>query len=153
MKKIALSLMIATGLVAGSFAAGNENSQPSSPNVWKSMQDVMKQSQGPGHFEEEMKRKLNLTDDQINQIREIKRQEIEEVRNFFAKERKNTIEEATKNGGFDEDAFVKSSVENTKKLAEIRAKYLKKILNVLNDEQKRKFLEDLRNRESQKTIR
>jgi Spy/CpxP family protein refolding chaperone len=153
MKKIALSLMLATGLVADSFAAGNENPQPPSPNVWKSMQDTMKQTQGPGHFEEELKRKFNLTDDQIDQIREIKRQEMEEVRNFFARERKNTIEEATKNGWFDEDAFVKASVENAKKLAEIRAKYLKKILNVLNDEQKRKFLEDLKNKESQKTIR
>jgi Spy/CpxP family protein refolding chaperone len=153
MKKLALSLMLTAGLVAGSFAAGNEN-PPQPSNVSESMQNAMRQPQphGIGRFEDELKRKLNLTDEQANQIREIKRQEMEEVRNFFTRERKSALEEATKNGGFDEDVFVRTSVENAKKVAEIRAKYLKKTLGVLNEEQKKKFIEDLKNRESQKLM-
>lgn len=152
MKKLALSLMFTAGLVAGGLAVENGNSQPSSPNVWQNMQSAMKQPQG-GHFDEELKRKLNLTDQQLNQIREIRRQEMEEVRNFFMRERKNALEEATKNGGFDEDAFVRVSVENAKKVAEIRAKYLKKTLAVLNEDQKKKFIEELKSREPQRVIR
>jgi Spy/CpxP family protein refolding chaperone len=155
MKKLALSLMLTAGLVAGSFAAGNEN-PPKPSNVWESMENTMRQPQtqsyGIRRFEDELKRNLNLTDEQTNQIREIKRQEMEEVRNFFTRERKSAIEESTKNGGFDEDAFVKASVENAKKIAEIRAKYLKKTLGVLNEEQKKKFIEDLKNREPQKVM-
>jgi Spy/CpxP family protein refolding chaperone len=125
-------------------------------NAWQSagaqaaQGSVVKQPQGVGNFEEELKRKLNLTDDQVNQIREIKRQEMQEVKNFFTRERKNELDEATKNGVFDEDAFVRVSTENAKKLAEIRAKYLKKGFNVLNDDQKQKFIEELKNRELQK---
>ena len=157
MKKLALSLMFAAGLATGSFAAGNESPHPPS-NVWESMENAMRQPQpqpqphGIGRYEDELKRKLNLTDEQVNQIREIKRQEMEEIRNFFTRERKNALEEATKNGGFDEDAFVRVSVENAKKVAEIRANYLKKTLGVLNEEQKKKFIEDLKNREPQKVM-
>jgi Spy/CpxP family protein refolding chaperone len=154
MKKLVLSLMFTAGLVGGSFAAGNENPPP--PNVWQNMQNAMKQPphpQGVGRFEEELKRKLNLTDEQVNQIREIKKQEMEEIRNFFTGERKNALEEATRNGGFDEDTFVRVSVENAKKIAEIRSKYLKRTLGVLSEEQKKKFLEELKNMEPQKIMR
>ena len=147
--------MLTAGLVAGSFAAENEN-PPQPSNVWESMENAMRQPQPQSYsfrrFEDELKRKLNLTDEQANQIREIKRQETEEIRNFFTRERKNALEEATKNGGFDEDPFVKASIENAKKVAEIRAKYLKKTLGVLNEEQKKKFIEDLKNREQQKVM-
>jgi Spy/CpxP family protein refolding chaperone len=160
MKKLALSLVFAIGLVASSFAAGNGNSQPAS-DVWQNMHNawqgtqsqgnIVKQPQG-GYFEEELKRKLNLTDDQINQIREIKRQEVEEIRNFLARGHKNALEEAIKNGEFDEDTFIRVSTENAKKVAEIRAKYLKKAFSILNEDQKRKFVEELKNGDLQKMM-
>jgi len=150
MKKLALSLMFTAGLVVGSFA--NENPQPSL-NAWQGAQNTVKPLPSvvdPRYFEEGLKKKLNLTDDQATQIREIRKQEMEEIKEFFTRERKSAIEEATRNGGFDEDVFVKTSVENTKKSAEIRAKYLKKILSILNEDQKKAFIEDLKNRDPQK---
>jgi Spy/CpxP family protein refolding chaperone len=152
-KKLALSLMFTAGLVAGSFAAGNDNLQQSSPNVWQNMKSAWQGVPQGGYFEEELKKKLNLTDQQVSQIREIRRQEMEEVRNFFMRERKNALEEATKNGGFDEDAFVRVSVENAKKVAEIRAKYLKKTLAILSEDQKKKFIEELKSKEPQRVVR
>lgn len=166
MKKLALSLVLAAGLASSSFAAGNESSQPSSDvweklhNAWQSagtqsqgnQGNIVRQPQGVGNFEEELKRKLNLTDEQVNQLREIKKQEMAEARNFFTRERKNELEAAIKNGEFDEDAFVKTSVENAKRLAEIRAKYLKKAFNVLNNEQKQKLAEGLKNGDLQRMM-
>ncbi|MGC9188418.1 MAG: Spy/CpxP family protein refolding chaperone [Sulfurihydrogenibium sp.] len=89
---------------------------------------------------EKLKNELNLTDQQIQQLKEIKKEESKEMRNFMMKDFKNPFVEATKNGNFDREVFKNTVVENAKKGSEIKAKYIEKILAVLNEEQKNKFI-------------
>jgi Spy/CpxP family protein refolding chaperone len=89
---------------------------------------------------EKLKNELNLTDQQIQQLKEIKKEESKEMRNFIMKDFKNPFVEATKNGNFDREVFKNTLIENAKKESEIKAKYIEKILAVLNEEQKNKFI-------------
>mgnify|MGYP001626187196 CR=1 FL=1 len=89
---------------------------------------------------EKLKNELNLTDQQIQQLKEIKKEESKEMRNFMMKDFKNPFVEATKNGNFDREVFKNTVVENAKKGSEIKAKYIEKILAILNEEQKNKFI-------------
>ncbi|MBX0310186.1 MAG: Spy/CpxP family protein refolding chaperone [Sulfurihydrogenibium sp.] len=133
LKVAMLTLTLGIGLIGNSFAMED---LPEKPH-----QQAEKM---PGNYEnhfKKLKQKLNLTDEQLNQIKEIKKQEKEEIKNFFAKEYKNPLLEATKSGKFDRKAFQETATENAKEISGIKAKYLEKMFNVLNDQQRQKFID------------
>ena len=135
LKVVMLTLALGIGLVGNSFAMGDAPEKP---------YKMEKMAERHERHLEKLKQELNLTDEQFNQIKEIKKQEKEEIKNFFAKEHKNPLLEATKSGKFDKEVFQKTMVENAKKMSEIKAKYLEKMFNVLNDEQRQKFINHMK---------
>jgi Spy/CpxP family protein refolding chaperone len=135
LKVAMLTLALGVGLVGNSFAMGDAPEKP---------YQMEKMSEKHERHLEKLKQELNLTDEQFNQIKEIKKQEKEEIKNFFAKEHKNPLLEATKSGKFDKEVFQKTMVENVKKISEIKAKYLEKMFNVLNEQQKQKFINHMK---------
>jgi Spy/CpxP family protein refolding chaperone len=135
LKVAILTLALGVGLVGNSFAMGDA---PEKPYKMEKMAEKHER-----HLEK-LKQELNLTDEQFNQIKEIKKQEKEEIKNFFVKEHKNCLLEATKSGKFDKEVFQKTMLENAKKMSEIKAKYLEKMFNVLNDEQRQKFINHMK---------
>lgn len=92
---------------------------------------------------EKLKQELNLSQEQFTKIKEIKKQEREEMKNFFVKEHKNPLIEATKSGNFDKEIFQKTMLENAKKMSEIKAKYFEQIFNLLNKDQREKFIQHM----------
>lgn len=130
-----LTLVFGIGLVGNSFAMGDVPEKP---------YETEKMSEKHEKHLEKLKQELNLTDEQFNQIKEIKKQEKEEIKNFLAKEHKNSLLEATKSGKFDKEVFQKTMLENAKKMSEIRAKYLEKMFNILNDDQRQKFINHMK---------
>jgi len=103
-----LTLVFGIGLVGNSFAMGDVPEKP---------YETEKMSEKHEKHLEKLKQELNLTDEQFNQIKEIKKQEKEEIKNFLAKEHKNPLLEATKSGKFDKEVFQKTMLENAKKMS------------------------------------
>ncbi len=101
-----LTLVFGIGLVGNSFAMGDAPEKP---------YETEKMSEKHEKHLEKLKQELNLTDEQFNQIKEIKKQEKEEIKNFLAKEHKNPLLEATKSEKFDKEVFQKTMLENAKK--------------------------------------
>lgn len=87
-----------------------------------------------------LKRKLNLSEEQVENMRQIIKEEREELEKFF-KEHKIPLKEAIKEGTFKKEVFIETAKENAEKMAKIKAEYLQKMLNILNDEQKQKFIQ------------
>ncbi len=131
MKKLVLSMLIGLGLITTGFVKAEPMGKTGMAH---------KEYRQERHLEN-LKTKLNLCDEQFKQIKEIKKQEKEEIKNFFKNEHKNPLIEATKSGNFDKETFQKTMLENAKKMSEIKAKYMEKMFNVLNDEQKKKFID------------
>ena len=135
MKKLKVAMLtvaVGLGLIGNSFAMSDVPEKP-----------YKMEYKHEKHLER-LKQELNLSDEQFNKIKEIKRQEREEMKNFFLKEHKNPLLEATKSGKFDKDIFQKAMLENTKRISEIEAKYLEKIFDVLNDQQRQKFINHMK---------
>ena len=134
-KIVLLTLVLGLGLFGSSFGMGDTPER---------MHKIEKREHIQEKYLEKLRQKLNLSDEQFKQIKEIKEQEREEIKNFFAKEHKNCILEATKNGKFDKEIFQKTMIENAKKMSEIRSKYLEKMFDVLNEDQKQKFINHMK---------
>ncbi|WP_297887832.1 Spy/CpxP family protein refolding chaperone [Sulfurihydrogenibium sp.] len=129
MKKLMVAVLTVASLTFTSTYAMMEDSP---------MHQKMEQKQEK-HLEK-LKKELNLTDQQVQQWKEIKKAENEEMRNLM-KEHKNPFLEATKSGNFDKEVFKNTVLENAKRMSEIKAKYMEKLFSILNDEQKKKFIQ------------
>ncbi len=129
MKKLIVAVLTVVSLTAtGSYAMMDDNPYH------------QKKEQKQERYLERLRKELDLTDQQIQQWKEIKRSEMEEMRNMM-KDHKNPVLEATKSGNFDKETFKNTIVENAKKMAEIKAKYMEKIFSILSEDQKKKFIQ------------
>ncbi|MDM7274058.1 Spy/CpxP family protein refolding chaperone [Sulfurihydrogenibium azorense] len=129
MKKLITAVLLAASFMAGANYTAN----------------AYDYHQKQERYIEKLQKELNLTQDQVEKIKQIKQAQREEMKEFM-KQHKNPVLEATKNGNFDKEAFKNTVVENAKNMAEIRAKYLEKMFSVLNEDQKKKFIEIMKER-------
>lgn len=86
-----------------------------------------------------LKKELNLSTPQMEKIKEIEREKREAIKNFF-KDYKSPIQEAIKDGKFEKEMFINTVKENAEKVAKIKADYIQKMLEILDDTQREKFL-------------
>lgn len=89
---------------------------------------------------EHLRKTLNLTDKQVEDVRQVIKKEKEAIENFF-KEHKIPLKEATKNGSFEREIFIQTARENAEKMAKIKADYFQKMLEILDEKQRQKFIE------------
>lgn len=129
MKKLITAVLVAASFMAGANYTANAHEH----------------NQKQEKYIEKLQKDLNLTQEQVEKIKQLKQAEREEMKEFM-KQHKNPVLEATKNGNFDKEVFKNTVVENAKKMAEMRAKYLEKMFSILNEDQKKKFLEIMKER-------
>ncbi|MEZ0324209.1 MAG: hypothetical protein ABWJ98_07890 [Hydrogenothermaceae bacterium] len=86
-----------------------------------------------------LKKELNLSQEQVQKISLIKQEEKEALEKF-RKEHKMPLEEATKGGEFNRDIFINTVKQNSEKMAQIKAEYFQKLFEVLDKNQREKFL-------------
>ncbi len=92
-----------------------------------------------GFINRYMVKELNLTPEQIQQIKELRK---EEFRNF-AQNRSNfkmPMYDAIKSGNFNKQVFINESVGNAQLRAENRANYMEHFFNILTPQQRQKFV-------------
>ncbi|MCX7738802.1 MAG: hypothetical protein N2Z80_05260 [Hydrogenothermaceae bacterium] len=78
-------------------------------------------------------------------MREIEREKREAIERFV-KEHRIPIKEALNLGKFDRNVFLNTVRENAEKMANIKADYIEKILEILDEKQKEKFLQMMERR-------
>lgn len=130
MKKVVISIVIA-GIFSG-FAVADHNRE-----------EGCKFCKTKLAYQEEkverLKRELNLTDVQTERLKQIIKEEREAVEKFI-KEHRIPIKESIKDGSFKKDIFINTVKENAEKRATIKAEYIEKVLSLLDEDQKKKFL-------------
>lgn len=131
MKKILITLL-AVGILGGSVKA--EEKREAECKLCKT--NLAFEEKKVYH----LKRTLNLSEEQVGKVRQIIKEEREELEKFF-KEHKIPLKEAIKEGTFKKEVFIETAKENAEKMAKIKAEYFQKILGILDDKQKQKFIE------------
>lgn len=137
MKKILVSLTLIAGLLTGLAKA--ETEKPGEFKFFKTRSAYEEKKL------EILKRELDLSNAQLEKVREIEMEKREAIERFV-KEHRIPIKEALKLGKFDRNVFVKTVRENAEKIANIKADHIEKILEILNEKQKEKFLQMMERR-------
>lgn len=100
---------------------------------------------------QKLQKDLNLSNAQMEQIRKLKKEGFEAVKNA-RKNLKNPMIEATKSGVFDKGVFVSAATDNAKVLAQIRAEHMEKFYNILTPEQRQKFIEIMKDKREHRVL-
>lgn len=107
-------------------------------------------------YEEEraarLKKALGLTEAQVEKLKQIIREERDAVEKFI-KEHKIPLREATKDGQFRKDIYIATVRENAEKRAAIKAAFFEKVFEMLDDVQKKKFIEMMERKVKEKHLK
>jgi len=144
MNKLVTTLLAATsllGLSAQPLFAGDWNKDDSHPKQgWNS------DHHGKGAGIEEMKKHLDLSDDQANQLKALFESKQKQVKPLKEQQRSDqkAVMEMIRSAKLDEaklDSLAKSIGDNKTKIVIIRTKNQIEMMKILNDEQRRKYHE------------
>lgn len=90
---------------------------------------------------------LELTPEQSHQVQLLQAQmRVEMLESVKPLERQEARKKAFAGGKFDRKAFVDVQVNDAKVMAELKAKHMEKLYNILTPEQKEKFVQNMENR-------
>ena len=90
---------------------------------------------------------LELTPEQFHQVQLLQAQmRVEMLESVKPLERQEARKKAFAGGKFDRKAFVDVQVNDAKVMAELKAKHMEKLYNILTPEQKEKFVQNMENR-------
>ncbi len=140
MKKTFVSLALVATLLGSGVNVGSAFADGMGGGFQQGFHGQFRRGFHDGFWYQHMQKELNLTPEQIQQIKKLRQETFE---NFTQNQSnfKMPMYDAIKSGNFDKQVFINESIENARLRAENRANYMERFFNILTPQQRQKFVE------------
>jgi len=140
MKKTFVSLALVAALLGSGVSVGSAFAGGMGGGFQQGFHGQFRRGFHDGFGYQYMQKELNLTPEQIQQIKKLRQETFE---NFTQNQSnfKMPMYDAIKSGNFDKQLFINESIENARLRAENRANYMERFFNILTPQQRQKFVE------------